>query len=419
MVVVEHRDDQGTPDRGLLHIQFWFFYGFNGPGKFHLTIGDITDVHVEIDTCGRHYGDWEHVTLELEPVGEEWRLRRVKLSRHSFTIWKDYLSPLERKGIERLKIYVARDSHGHYERPGNHDYSHSKHVDFKLGKLDVWLYDMAGNGAEFATSDPSHYEIVSSDFAAHEVPEPAWLSFDGHWGQFEKLEYRLSDLSEELGDLAKFFAGSDPRFFAEVGTGPVGPKRHGTDFGATIRYRVGVTTVDGNPYAFVVGTDGHLWSNRWTGTERSWYDHGAPSAGLKIDGPVGVTEVEEHPYAFVVGTDGHLWSNRWTSTEWSWYENGAPAGLTIAGPVGVTKVEEHPYVFVVGSDGHLWCQWWTGTEWSWDDLGPPPDGRIAAGVGATMSGQYRNVFVLDTHQNLWVCWWDGQKWLWSCLGDAK
>jgi len=207
VVVVEHRDDQDTPDRGLLHIQFWFFYGFNGPGKFHLTIGDITDVHVEIDTCGRHYGDWEHVTLELEPVGEEWRLRRVKLSRHSFTIWKDYLSPLERKGIERLKIYVARDSHGHYERPGNHDYSHSKHVDFKLGKLDVWLYDMAGNGAEFATSDPSHYEIVSSDFAAHEVPEPAWLSFDGHWGQFEKLDYRRSDLREELGDLAKFFAG--------------------------------------------------------------------------------------------------------------------------------------------------------------------------------------------------------------------
>jgi hypothetical protein len=40
-------------DRSYLDLQFWFFYPFNGPAKFHLTIGRVVDDHVRMGTLRR------------------------------------------------------------------------------------------------------------------------------------------------------------------------------------------------------------------------------------------------------------------------------------------------------------------------------------------------------------------------------
>jgi hypothetical protein len=86
---------------------------------------------------------------------------------------------------------------------------------FGVGTAAVDLYDLtADGGIEFDAS--THYAVMSSDFADHEVMLPAWSSFDGRWGQYERLKFSY-DLKVYTYD------------FKEVGSGPTGPLQHTVD----------------------------------------------------------------------------------------------------------------------------------------------------------------------------------------------
>jgi hypothetical protein len=195
-------------------LQFWYFYGFNGPGKFRVTVGNVMNDSVEMDTAGRHYGDWEHVTLRMVLGQNGWQIRSVYLSRHSFTVWVLDLSELQFSGKHPI-IYVGRDSHAHYSSAGTHYYMRPWSKSFGVGTAAVDLYDLtADGGIEFDAS--THYAVMSSDFADHEVMLPAWSSFDGRWGQYERLKFSY-DLKVYTYD------------FKEVGSGPTGPLQHTVD----------------------------------------------------------------------------------------------------------------------------------------------------------------------------------------------
>lgn len=199
----------------LVDLQFWFFYPFNGPGKFRVTIGDVFTDHVEMDTAGRHYGDWEHVTIRVESLRsiDQWQLLDVYLSQHNISSWVRDLSKLRFDG-EHPIIYIARDSHAHYASEGTHYYKRPWSLGFAIGTAAVDLEDWTNAGTEFDTSTPTNYRIVSSNIAAHQVPEPPWWRFTGRWGQYEKLTYPY-----ELRALGKSWY---TYIFKEIGAGPHG-----------------------------------------------------------------------------------------------------------------------------------------------------------------------------------------------------
>ena len=89
----------------------------------------------------------------------------------------------------------------------------------------------------------------------------------------------------------------------------------------TVSSGVGAVTVmdapssSQRPYAFVRSSDGHLWVNWWNGSQWAWANQGVPAAGVTVNPGVGVATVmdtpssPQRPYAFVKGSDGHLWVN--------------------------------------------------------------------------------------------------------------
>ena len=198
----------------MVDLQFWFFYGFNGPGKFHVYVPAILDKNVEMDTAGRHYGDWEHVTLRMHRQAGAWKLHSVYLSRHTFTIWVSQLSDLQFSGTHPI-VYAARDSHAHYQSAGQHVYETPWHRNIGIGTAKVELYDLAADGGQaFDTSQANHWVIVSSDFPEHKITPPAWTAFDSMWGQYEKLIYSFNFVDIDIYD------------FKEVESGPHGPMQH-------------------------------------------------------------------------------------------------------------------------------------------------------------------------------------------------
>jgi len=144
--------------------------------------------------------------------------------------------------------------------------------------------------------------------------------------------------------------------------------------GVSVRSLLGVLTVMDSatsaqrPYAFVLGNDGNLWVNWWIGEWR-WSSLGKPPDPVSISSPVGVATVmdtpisPQRPYVFVLGSDGNLWVNWWTGGQWTWANQGKPEGENISGSVGVLTVmdtpmsPQRPHVFVRGSDGNLWINW--------------------------------------------------------------
>ena len=197
-------------DRRYVDLQFWFFYPYNGPGKFHVTIGDLIDDHVRADTAGRHYGDWEHVTLRL--TCDPWRLQDVYLSRHSISKWMGGLSALRFSGSHPI-IYIARDSHAHYPSAGIQYYRRVWHKSFWIGTGNVDLEDWTDAGPVFDTSLAGHYQIVYANVAAWGLVSPAWYTFDARWGQYEKLLFNYRHIYT----------------YKEIGGGPSGPAFHGPD----------------------------------------------------------------------------------------------------------------------------------------------------------------------------------------------
>lgn len=213
-------------DHLFTELQFWFFYPYNGPGKWRLQIGNIDTQYVYMTTAGRHFGDWEQVTLRV--ANNPLRLALVNLSRHDFSQWltsSQFGIHLQFDGTHPL-VYAARDSHAHYPNAGTQYYKRVTHRSFGLGHIDVDLMDLtAGGGPEFESYLPGKYVIVATEMVPdangdeqERVVDPEWLNFEGRWGQYERLRFTYT-----------YDYGFDDYTytFKEVGSGPSGPPRKG------------------------------------------------------------------------------------------------------------------------------------------------------------------------------------------------
>lgn len=194
-------------------LQFWIWYPFNGPGKFRVTCG-VLDDHVVMDGPGRHYGDWEHITVRV--VNGAWQLAGVYLSRHSFGEWisgAQLDTALAYVGTRPI-VYSARDSHAHYPTPDTHYYLRPWSLDAGVCTAAVDLEDRTADGGhDVALAEPDHHTVVCSDLPGHAPAMPPWLLFDSRWGQYEKLAYTY-----EFPGL-----GIDAYDYEEIGSGPSSP----------------------------------------------------------------------------------------------------------------------------------------------------------------------------------------------------
>src|SRR5207245_8925218 len=111
------------------------------------------------------------------------------------------------------------------------------------------------------------------------------------------------------------------------------------------------------------GADTRAWGWADGGTRP-----GTPGqAGVGVVTVMDTPSAAQRPYAFVEGSDSHLWVRWWDGTSWHWADEGTPPGKTVKAGVGVLTVKDtpsaaqRPYAFVEGSDSHLWVSWWPAT----------------------------------------------------------
>jgi len=205
---------------------------------------------------------------------------------------------------------------------------------------------------------------------------------------------------------------------------------------SVITYRDGPQRI----YAFVAGTNGHLYVNYWNGAQWNWADQGTPpgtTLSLDLAGGAAPSAVTfsaaglQRTYVFVVGNDGHLYVNYWNGAQWNWADQGTPPGTTLAtfaAPAAVSFLDsgvQRMYVFVRGGDQHLHINYWDGAQWRWADQGQPSGRWLAFPISAVSfseAGHQRVYAFMDTYvygdpnpngdQN-WINYWDGSAWHWA------
>jgi hypothetical protein len=155
-------------------------------------------------------------------------------------------------------------------------------------------------------------------------------------------------------------------------------------------------------WAFVVGSDGHLWARTAVADIWSWVDHGAP-AGRSVEagvGPIAVDLPGGQPAVHVLGDDGRLWMRSAGGDDPRWIDRGVPEGQLIFGVVGATAAPSGagllPIAVVITGDGHLWVNDTDGVSFRWHDLGAPaPTERIVAGLGMEVVAGPNDSFALE------------------------
>src|SRR6478736_6583836 len=302
-------------------------------------------------------------------------------------------------------------------------------VNFSTGQPGRGVPDVSGD------ADPSSgYQIVlhgqTASFGGTSAVAPLWAGLAALINQaapspigfFLPKVYQNPGLLRDITQGNNMPAGTALGYSAGVGwdgcTGlgvPIGTALLQAFTAETIAQGIGVTSVNGRPYAFASTPNGHLAVNWWDGAAWHWSDQGAPTGGTVVDG-VGVTTVNGGPYAFVRSNTGHLWVNWWDNLAWHWSDQGTPTGGTVVGTVGVTTVNQRPYAFVRSNTGHLWVNWWDGSAWHWSDQGIPTGSTVADTVGVTTVNERPYAFVRSNTGHLWVNWWDGAAWHWSDQG---
>ena len=359
----------------FLYLTFWFFYPYNGPGR--ALVGPI-DIDNREEQKGRHYGDWEHVTIRVTKSGtSSLSLSGIYLSRHGFSPWYSDLSKFEKRDTHPI-VYVAINSHAHYRQAQDR---HIYDVRYVLAGLKIQTYDTTKDGGkEFNTSSTDRQIIVASNVSGIPVDNDAqgWWAFRQRWGQYigNKTDFAYVDLSY---------------FDKEVESAPTAPITKDPDeihfidsadamaFGQSFN-RSGALDV----FAIADGFDGrccnlqHNWLNdgTWHGWEENYKK--APRASSIVGG-----NFLNDAHFFLVGNDDHKVYHNWLHQSWqdTWNDVSFPdSGAVRFASFGVSTVQgaQHAEVFAVrDSDGamlHTWTAAATGgwRPWAANFFGFPP-----------------------------------------------
>lgn len=347
----------------IVRIAFWYFYPYNGPGKFRVSIGN-EEIFQEVSTVGRHYADWEHVTLAVRKTSQGWKLDSVYLSRHDLTIWH---SPDKFQYVgQHPIIYVARDSHAHYESAGDHYYKRPWSMDFGSGTAAVDLHDITGNGITIDTSQPGRWVLVAAqeDLTGLAVAKPVWYDYDGRWGQHEPLEFSYT--IGMTSDLSYTYV------MQEVGAGPTGPGQRDTD-----EYW---RTIPGGLKCVSAAADGTVWgvnsanlifrrdADTWTCIPGNLVQIAVGGANMVwgVDANDNIYRRDGNAWTTIpgklvnvaVGADGTVWG---VNRDGLIFRRDGNAWTNIAGKLAMISVGSSAHVWGTDRDGNIYR--WSGSGW--------------------------------------------------------
>ena len=182
-----------TEDAGYTVLQYWFFYAYNPWGAYEFGINT-------------HEGDWEMVSIFLEPQGEELIPRYAAYSAHHDSgdkvtrVWDE---------VEKISdhpiVYVALGSHANYFDNGDN----GKHKIKKSGVPIPGLYDLTTpNGKHIGPGQKIEWD---EPFILEDGNLPLWAgNYSGRWGADWKLD---DDWPEEPFNLKDGLSGpKGPKF---------------------------------------------------------------------------------------------------------------------------------------------------------------------------------------------------------------
>jgi hypothetical protein len=159
------------PRGSLTEIQFWYFYPFNGPGRLRICWEHCE--YEQFDEAGRHWGDWEMVSLLVDNSTSA--VIAAGLSHHGNVEWIQYgLLEKHTDGVRPL-VYAALNSHANYRRAGEQYYA----VVFHAGPIRATTYDLTRAGPLLFVDE--YYLVYESDDPS---VTPGWLGFPYRWGQY-------------------------------------------------------------------------------------------------------------------------------------------------------------------------------------------------------------------------------------------
>jgi hypothetical protein len=166
-----------------------------------------------------------------------------------------------------------------------------------------------------------------------------------------------------------------------------------------------------NDYAFVRGTDNHLYVNAFNGTTWSGW-RGVPGHGLTPSAPAATTSGTTVSL-FVRGTDNRIYRNTLNGTTWSGWSQVPGNGLTSDTPNALANGTTLS-LFVRGTDNRIYMNTFNGTTWSgWREV--PGHELTLSGpttnISTSTKGTFLNLFVRGTNNHLFVnTTFDGTTW---------
>lgn len=180
---------------GGYDIQYWFCYGFNGPGFAGVKVNlpwPIGTKAATVDTApgGDHEGDWEHILVRVGPDGE---IKHVYCSQHDGGTWyKPASSPGAHDGFTLDSnghpiVYSALYGHPSYVYPGVFP-TEGKSLDGdKFGfPFSAGLVNFAKAGKAWNCYETGRHEIVAVDIpGCDSFASPWWLPFQGRCGMLK------------------------------------------------------------------------------------------------------------------------------------------------------------------------------------------------------------------------------------------
>lgn len=175
-------------DHAFTEIQYWLWYPFNGPGRAHVIVSalgiEVFDDYYQLDEVGRHYGDWENVTLTFLTKTKE--LKYVEMSRHStsqlFARYQAWYGGLGFSDTHPI-FYVAKYSHAHYPLPGYVEYLYDVKYPGPGIVVKTYPYDQCDALGEYFPSE-GRCDVIAAHYPGYQIIEPDWLKFDKPWGQY-------------------------------------------------------------------------------------------------------------------------------------------------------------------------------------------------------------------------------------------
>lgn len=183
-----------------LDLQFWIFYPHNGGGalKVKVVLGSgvasstVLNETMDLTPMGQHGGDWEHVTVRVDPVRQE--VRALYLAQHDGGKWLSLGDIAFNNGGPI--VYASKHGHASYRDEGD-NLSNGYSDDWTVASVEGGLVNSCTGSLQVLDCKASgKTQILRADFLSAGITLPSWMSFARRWGP--RVDYSSNELKDKI-----------------------------------------------------------------------------------------------------------------------------------------------------------------------------------------------------------------------------